>query len=303
MDAKAHSLPSTFSAIVNLRKTVREFLEAAARREHRAAELRYGAEIRSNPTFLNHLEQLAKSREVGETEIGYSLDFSSRTLKPLVDQNGAERDTVVCTVAFGEDYRRAVRLCLDRQRAYCRQRGYDYAQLHQPPSRLHRHPSWHKIPLVHALVRRGYRKIFFIDADALITNPEITLDAFFERLRLEKKAIHLAEDDDGVNMGVFFMNNSPDAIRLLDLVWLYDLGAHRGNWEQAALKDLLNQYPQVRQVVSIAAAATAFNSFPAERASLCHAIQENEWKPGDFICHFSGIPSPILEKLIAQYVA
>ncbi|MEI9999017.1 MAG: hypothetical protein WDO13_07535 [Verrucomicrobiota bacterium] len=193
---------------------------------------------------------------------------------------------------WGDDYRRKIRPCLDSHQAYCRRHGYAYARLESPPSHQPRHPSWYKIPLVHGLMRRGHRRIFYIDADALITNPDISLEPFFEPLSRENKTLHLAEDDGGVNMGVFFMTNTPDAIRLLDLLWTNDLGLHRPTWEQAALKDLLNHYVQVRKVVSLSPSATAFNSFPRERAELAHAGQENDWSRGDFICHFSGIRSP-----------
>ncbi len=210
---------------------------------------------------------------------------------------------MICTVALGEDYRETVRPCLASQERYAQAQGYDYARLTAGPGRMDRHPSWYKIPLIYMLLKSGYQRVFYIDADALITNPAMTLNSYFDAIAGRKKALHLAEDDDGINMGVFFMDDGADALRLLDLLWIYDLGKHRANWEQAALKDLMNAYAQVRNVVSLAPSARAFNSFPREREALCRTRQENNWARGDFVCHFSGIPGPDLGRLIRRCAA
>jgi len=134
-------------------------------------------------------------------------------------------------------------------------------------------------------------------------NPAISLQAFFDRLAESKKIIHVAEDDDGINMGLFFINNHPDAIRLLDLLWIYNLGSHRVLWEQAAFRDLLDNYSQIRNILSLAESPKEFNSFPKERQAICGTNQTNNWSEGDFVCHFSGLKSPDLEKMIAHYVS
>lgn len=46
-------------------------------------------------------------------------------------------------------------------------------------------------------------------------------------------------DESSINTGVFFLRNTPDAFRLLDMLWLYDAGRHQPNWEQDALHWLL----------------------------------------------------------------
>jgi hypothetical protein len=294
-------LPSLFSAILNLRTSIRFSIETLAGIHLNTEEIKRRLELQSNETFKGHLDKIGHANEVSESEISYSLDYTSRSLSPRMDENNPAKDIVVCTVALGDEYAKVVGPCLESQRLYCRGR-YDYARLTVKPERMNRHPSWYKIPLAYKLLKLGYKRLFYIDADALITNATIPLEPFFEKLREEKKAVHTAEDDDGINMGIFFLNHSSDAIRLLDLIWIHDVGGHRANWEQGAIKDLLNAYEQVRKVLSIAPASQAFNAFPKEREAICRTSQKNTWEPGDFICHFSGISSPERAQLIPRYV-
>ena len=281
----------------------KRYLEILRNLNLNTAELKNITEARSNETFKNHLELIGKGTSITPLELTYSFSYAIRTLKPQITQHNSIKDTVLCTVAFGDAYLKAVKPCLDSHDYYCGIRGYDCARLTLPPSRMHRHPSWYKIPLVGKLLRLGYKHVFFIDADAMITNPAISLQAFFDRLAESKKIIHVAEDDDGINMGLFFINNHPDAIRLLDLLWIYNLGSHRVLWEQAAFRDLLDNYSQIRNILSLAESPKEFNSFPKERQAICGTNQTNNWSEGDFVCHFSGLKSPDLEKMIAHYVS
>jgi len=153
-------LPSFFSAVLNLRASIRYGLETLGNIDRTVTELKNIAEIRSNETFKNHLAQMGKSPQVDPVELSYSMGYASKSLSPQIDRNSPSKDFVACTVALGDDYRKAVQPCLDSHQLYCRARGYDYARLTVEPSRRHRHPSWYKIPLAYKLMQLGYKKIF-----------------------------------------------------------------------------------------------------------------------------------------------
>jgi len=147
----------------------KRYLEILRNLNLNTAELKNITEARSNETFKNHLELIGKGTSITPLELTYSFSYAIRTLKPQITQHNSIKDTVLCTVAFGDAYLKAVKPCLDSHDYYCGIRGYDCARLTLPPSRMHRHPSWYKIPLVGKLLRLGYKHVFFIDADAMIT--------------------------------------------------------------------------------------------------------------------------------------
>ena len=65
-------------------------------------------------------------------------------------------------------------------------------------------PSWDKIPLIHMPLKSGYQRVLYIHADVLTTNPAMSLTSYFDAMAGGKKALHLAEDYDGINMGVLY---------------------------------------------------------------------------------------------------
>lgn len=255
------------------------------------------------PIFRSHLERFAGGHPVQEEEISYPFRFMARTLEPVIEDHDPGK-IALCTVAVGNAYRRQVRRCLESQRAYCTRHGHAHAELSIPPDSLTRPLPWYKIPLVHHLFGLGYEKVLYIDADAAVTNPEVPLRGFFDRLEASRRAMLIAEDEGGVNTGVFFMRRCPAALRLLDLIWLQDDAVANPTWEQFAFRELLTAYPVLHSAVEIAPRAKDFNSFPHERTHLLrHSMRpRNTWSPGDFVCHFSGVRAPQLGRLIEAYL-
>jgi len=168
---------------------------------------------------------------------------------------------------------------------------------------VQRPASWYKIPLAFNLLQKGYKTIFYIDADALVTNPSIKVDGFVDKLSEKGKELLLTEDHSGINMGIFLIKSGPAILRLLDLIWNYDVEMECETWEQNALRKMLKQSTLLQKPILVEERQKAFNSFPKERIeSVPHAKNEaNNWTEGDFICHFSGIRSPDLERLIGEY--
>jgi hypothetical protein len=159
-----------------------------------------------------------------------------------------------------------------------------------------------KIPLIQDLFQRGFERVVYLDADALVTNPDFDVEAVFG-VPTANGRLTLTEDEAGINCGVMFLEDGPALRRLLDLVWLFDADITQGTWEQFALKSLMSMSADVCRHVAIEGDPRRFNSFAPERARFHRTMDRSIWQPGDFICHFSGIRSPHLEDLIAQYAA
>jgi hypothetical protein len=257
--------------------------------------------IESTARFRSHLAFLENPSAAPDAGITPDLQFTANDLLVEVTPNGSSK-TAVCTVALGDAYRAAVAPCLDSHRAYARRWNLAHAELAQPPSRLVRKPSWYKLPLVYQLLSRGYERIAFLDADALITKPETSLEPLFAQIAASGRDLLISNDESGANMGVFFAQASATLPVLLDLVWNYHFDPGHVTWEQIAVRSLLDDWPAVEKRILITGRPRDFNSFPEERQRI-HKLhhQANTWQPGDFLCHFSGIGGPTLTELITLY--
>ncbi|HEX4140206.1 MAG TPA: hypothetical protein VHY09_07645 [Candidatus Methylacidiphilales bacterium] len=257
--------------------------------------------IESTARFRSHLAFLENPAAHTDAGITPTLEFTANDLLVEIEPNGTSK-TIVCTIALGDAYRAAVAPCLDSHRAYAQRWDFAHADLSQPPSRLLRHPSWYKIPLVHQLLSRGYERIAYFDADALITKPETPIEPFFAQLANYGRDLLISNDESGANMGVFFARAGATLPVLLDVIWNYHFDPGHVTWEQIAVRTLLDDWPAVASRILVTGQPRDFNSFPEERQAI-HKLhhQANTWQPGDFVCHFSGISAPKLTELLALY--
>jgi hypothetical protein len=257
--------------------------------------------IESTARFRSHLAFLENPGAGTSAGISPALQFAASDLLPAITPQGDSK-TIICTIALGDAYRAAVEPCLASHRAYAQRWGFAHADLAQPPSRQLRHPSWYKIPLLFQLLGRGFERMAFFDADALITRPETPLDPLFKQLAAGSRDLLISNDESGANMGVFFAQAGATLPVLLDVIWNYHFDPGHVTWEQIAVRTLLDDWPAVESRILIAERPRDFNSFPGERQRI-HKLhhQANTWQPGDFVCHFSGIPAAQLPDLIAQY--
>lgn len=249
-----------------------------------------------------HLAALAAGSQE-PARVGYALSRIARAVAPRVIERGTN-DTIICSLALGEAYRAKVLPALASQQYFAEARGLSYAILSDPPAfnTPLRPAAWMKIPLMLHLLQRGYRRVVYIDADALVTSLDFDLDGTFADAG-PQGLFRITEDEDGINTGVVFLQDGPAVRRLLDLIWLFDADVENGTWEQYALKTLMDQSEVIRRQVALEPDPRRFNSFPVERRRFHRTGEPNIWHPGDFICHFSGIRSPDLESLLENYAA
>jgi hypothetical protein len=210
---------------------------------------------------------------------------------------------VVCCVALGEAYRKRVRKCLQSHRDYAAFHSYAQIDMSEPPNLMFRSAPWYKIPLLYALLQKGHQNIFQLDADAIVTNGTIKLESYFEELRSAGKSWLLSQDDFGLNTGVLFIRNTPGTLRLLDLIWSYDLNLNHHHWEQHALVELVKNCSLLQKQILIPDEAASFNRYPREFVSPRLNRRLNTWNDGDFICHFAGLRRRDLEEIADAYSA
>lgn len=169
--------------------------------------------------------------------------------------------------------------------AYAAVRGYDFfCERHYTPDS---HPSWQKIRLLYDLLPR-YDAVLWLDADTLVTNPEIRVEdliAGHSGLVVSRDWSGCSEEDypKHFSMGNFVFTNSPESFKLLDLMECRTRWMNQPLWEQQAIQEVFLDTPSIRPYVKILD-RRAMNSVPWRGA-------ESTWQPGDFVCHFTGIPN------------
>lgn len=128
--------------------------------------------------------------------------------------------------------------------------------------------SWSKILLCQQVIDR-YEWIWWLDADATITNKEIDIRQFCD----ESADMIATKDENGINAGSFLLRNSAGAKNLLAATWERTEFIDHPWWEQAALQAVLADGIAVIKEID----KRAINSYP------------KEWKPGDLVVHFAGM--------------
>ncbi|MGO9359653.1 MAG: hypothetical protein ACLP1D_18640 [Xanthobacteraceae bacterium] len=295
-------------------RAVRAFIEIGrgiqeSQRDLRTAtdEIRKAVQLAAfydRPVVREHLAVLggAAAATAGEAAVSLRLvRVAARIFPTFAREVAGDLSTVVCTVAIGDGYRARVKACLDSQQAYALRHGFSYCVLENPNPLQDRPPSWMKIPLIHKLLAQGYRRVLYLDADAMVTNMDVAVDALFSQLENADRAVLMTEDEGGVNAGILFVHSCDAAFRLLDLVWHNDADVHHPTWEQHALRGLMDASNAVRATVLIEPDPKLFNSFPVERRGLYSTRPHQIWSPGDFICHFCALQGPDLDRCIARY--
>jgi hypothetical protein len=289
-----------------LREVHRDILSAQQNLSASTMDIQAGLRLRefyARPVVREHIAAL----RVGATKassydtLSYPTSRATDLISPrFVDRGNAS--TVVCTIAIGNQYRDWVQPCLQSQMDYAARWGFAFCLLETTPEHIDRpQPAWMKIPLIAKMLLQGYGRILFIDADAMITNSDSDIDSLFSQLEDEQRSILLTEDEAGINCGVMFIRNTDAALRLFDLVWLNDTDINHPLFEQNALQILISLSNEVSSTVLVERDPKRFNSFPIERSLFFPSRPRQTWSHGDFVCHFSGIRTPHLERYIQDY--
>jgi hypothetical protein len=245
------------------------------------------------------ISALAEPKSEREPVVSNDLKSVAQTIEPRIERVSSR--TIICSIAIGEAYQKAVAPCIDSQRRYAAQYGLGYCLVDSLPPNFDRPISWLKIPLLFQLLERDVERILYIDADAMITNAKKEVGPKFRALEQANCQFLMTSDESGINAGVMFILNVPATRRMLDLIWLYDADVHHVNWEQNAIKILISAFPEFGKRILLDPRPKAFNSFPARR-NLHHVTRlNNAWSAGDFICHFSGMREPELGRCIRYY--
>jgi len=177
---------------------------------------------------------------------------------------------------------------------YCQRHGYGF---HHETWTESMFPGFERLPvLIHLLKCHYYDWIFWLGADALITN----LSKRIEDLVDPNFGIVMATDFTQVQMDSFLVQKKMNGLKLMEKVW-----GHRdspiGQWyEQSTLDSLMNT-SRFRGTVKLVP-QRFMNAYRHKWFSEWFEINEKiknhedclgtngEWQPGDFVFHIPGRP-------------
>lgn len=201
-------------------------------------------------------------------------------------------DTVIATFN-SEAYQPLADITLPRLKRYCKLHNYDLQTelFTGDVSRI----GWERFDRVAELL--GYYKtVMWCDADALITNPQVKIELF-------AGALAMSADVHGANTGVFIMRNAPIVRQLLFAICGEYGREHFGRhpWgEQAAFIHLTANAPYLNLVRWVP--QRKLNAYPNAEKGWPDYVN-GQWKPGDFIVQFAGMPLHRRIEMATRYAA
>jgi len=161
---------------------------------------------------------------------------------------------------------------------YCSKHGYHLSAMSNQP--VKRSIIWDRVLcLLENMEKHDW--VVHMDTDVLVTDLEVKL----EDLIHPKCHLMLSADQNGINDGILFVRNSPEARMILSTVW-QDFGRTGVHCAQDALRDLIASSEVVRTMVYVAPQAR-FNSYLYTEYGMGEDTP-GHWRKGDFILHLPG---------------
>lgn len=174
---------------------------------------------------------------------------------------------------------------------YCRRHGYGF-RLYKEGFDKSRHPAWSKLLFVKETLK-DYKWVMWMDADAVVTNPNVELGRFIDdKFMFVVCRQKYPLDGNGANTGVFFIKSGKDADEFLDAVWSYwnRKGRDDSMWDQSGFRYVMDVTPLKSKIKVLS--RRNFNSLVYHDSiggrKEDYNSEEELWRKGDFVAHFGG---------------
>jgi hypothetical protein len=196
----------------------------------------------------------------------------------------------ILTFCVGGDYVRAMEPGLASKRAYAAKHGYTFLSGGEDVWDRSRPAAWSKLLFILKHLD-DYDYIFWSDADAIITNPALSLESHVLPLLPAEKDMLWARDACGnLNSGHLLIRGRSAWVRdFLQRVYAQTEFIYHQWWENAAMIAVVRDSAADRAKIETCEDHWLFNAyvFGAEGARSAARL----YKPGDFLIHFAGVYS------------
>jgi galactosyl transferase GMA12/MNN10 family len=185
--------------------------------------------------------------------------------------------------------------CIDSVKEYCETHGYSHF-LYSASAAPERPVSWSRIPILINLMKENPACdwFFWVDADALITNPRFRMELLTEHMIAQGRLVMYSIDGmNNLNDGVALYRNDPRTIEFLEYLWSCEKYIHHPWWVNAAVMAAQAEKREFFETFVLKINnSNIFNSYVRGRSP---------WKIGDFIVHFAGMRQSEREALIPAF--
>lgn len=149
------------------------------------------------------------------------------------------------------------------------------------------------------LFDQGYDELFYLDADAFITNSGIKLESFLDFMNSSDHSQNFyitLDAAQNLNAGSFFLIKSSQVLMMLDMIWTNTDHPHPQWPDNGSMIDLYDRYFAFRKAMRVEFKDRKFNSYPKSAYAFW-----SQWVEGDSVVHFAGIRGSELSQLVAQF--
>lgn len=190
----------------------------------------------------------------------------------------------VCSIAIGEEYKKAVKLCTDSLKIYCAKHNYP---LITSGSNLlkDRELMWNKVPLMRRILHK-YDYIVWIDADIMIMNTDFKLEKLIELYLGNRDMLLSIDSGNQINTGFWVVKNSEFSHDLLSLI--ENCPEIDGNFQEQGVLNFIYNKKKLENV--------------QQRVRVLSEVEQRlfnaniyNYREGDFLIHFLGVR--VLDKL------
>ena len=196
----------------------------------------------------------------------------------------------VVLTAWTENMHSIVEITSPTKIEYARKHGYEYRD-HIFNEKTDEHPAWGKLALLLDVLPTVDR-LLWIDADAFITNPEISLENIPHIDGLT------ASRDWGIDASLLDFSSAgmiltPKALPLVEAASRKTHWANCPLWDQNGLREAAREFRNLLHILP----RRALNAVPQE----LHPFAVEPWQEGDFLCHLTCKTNEVRKKFLDNF--
>lgn len=189
---------------------------------------------------------------------------------------------IAVVTCYDANFQAITDIVMPKWEAYCAKHGYDFIQ--KTCWEGGRHAVWAKIWAIHQELR-SYDYVLSIDADTLVTNPEVSIELFL--CAYPERELWVTHDTNGLNSGVFIVKNTDFTWKLFQDIWHHHNFINAPLGEQIAMRERIEGLStEDKEKVKIVP-QKQLNAYKYENYSKC--FPDGQWEKDCFLLHLPGM--------------
>lgn len=202
---------------------------------------------------------------------------------------------IAVVTSYDNNFLDVANIVMPRWRDYCQKHGYVFIEKIACGSG--RHPVWDKVYFTHKVLETNeYDYVLYLDADTLVTNPEIKVEDLIIEYS-QNKDLMISDDCHGLNVGVFIIKYSEWSLGYLEKVWNMPRWINSILGEQIAMREILGYNTENVEYVE----QKIFNAYKYEIYD--KVFPSGQWDEKSFLLHLPGYPNDKRVALFEQVIS